>query len=140
MKVADLPTMHCVPFPFFVTVIASEDEWDEVKAELEATHENWTATGTACVRQFSQRSVVCIPHTPEDGEVDNSFRCLAVHEAVHCFQNLCETIGENNPSTEFEAYYVQSISNFILDALDEKRLESDEKAAKNDAEMASGTQ
>jgi len=35
---------------------------------------------------------------------------LLVHEAVHAFQQLCVSIGEINPGTEFEAYAIQNMS------------------------------
>lgn len=35
---------------------------------------------------------------------------LIVHECVHAFQWICDVIGEENPSAEFEAYTIQAIS------------------------------
>jgi hypothetical protein len=35
---------------------------------------------------------------------------LLVHEAVHIWQGVCEQMGEWEPSKEFEAYSIQSIS------------------------------
>lgn len=46
---------------------------------------------------------------------------LLVHEAVHCFQFLCMTIGEREPSIEFEAYTIQDISTFLFNAFKETR-------------------
>lgn len=45
---------------------------------------------------------------------------LLTHEAVHIFQGFCERIGEHQPSKEFEAYSIQSISQRLLDAYAER--------------------
>lgn len=46
---------------------------------------------------------------------------LLVHEAVHCFQFMCAEIGEDEPSSEFQAYMVQYISAFLFKAYKETR-------------------
>lgn len=35
---------------------------------------------------------------------------LLTHEAVHIFQSICDSMGEHNPSKEFEAWTIQKIS------------------------------
>lgn len=37
-----------------------------------------------------------------------------VHEAVHVFQRLCDSIGEANPSREFEAYSIEHIAERLM--------------------------
>jgi len=37
-----------------------------------------------------------------------------VHEAVHIFQKLCQSIGEHSPSSEFEAYSIQRIAETLM--------------------------
>lgn len=44
---------------------------------------------------------------------------LLVHEAVHVFQRYCEHIGEDRPSTEFEAYSTQAIAQELMAAYQE---------------------
>jgi len=39
---------------------------------------------------------------------------LLVHEAVHVWQRARESIGEHEPSKEFEAYSIQSITQELL--------------------------
>lgn len=39
---------------------------------------------------------------------------LLVHEAVHIWQQVREYVGEDNPSSEFEAYSVQAIAQDLM--------------------------
>ena len=39
---------------------------------------------------------------------------LLVHEAVHIFQEWCQYYGEQNPSSEFEAYSIQAIAQRLM--------------------------
>ena len=39
---------------------------------------------------------------------------LLVHEAVHLWQWNCQTMGESNPSSEFEAYSIQWLSQQLM--------------------------
>lgn len=41
---------------------------------------------------------------------------LLIHEAVHIWQAIHESIGERSPSLEFEAYAVQAISQELMAA------------------------
>jgi len=43
---------------------------------------------------------------------------LLVHEAVHVWQEIKSTIGERQPSAEFEAYSVQAIAQELMFAYD----------------------
>lgn len=39
---------------------------------------------------------------------------LLVHEAMHVWRQIREIIGEQYPSLEFEAYYIQAISQELI--------------------------
>ena len=56
--------------------------------------------------------VVCVnPPCDYDG-ID--IAALLTHEAVHIFQRLCDSIGEDRPSREFEAYSIQRIAERLM--------------------------
>lgn len=46
---------------------------------------------------------------------------LIVHEATHVYQHMLESMGEKNPSTEFEAYSMQGITQSLLSAYEASR-------------------
>ena len=52
------------------------------------------------------------------GHKENTKEFL-VHEAVHIWQAMCEEIGEESPSAEFEAYSIQAITRSLWRAYDE---------------------
>jgi hypothetical protein len=58
--------------------------------------------------------IVCI------GDVRNhaptSVAALLVHEAVHVWQEIKRNIGEATPSSEFEAYAIQRVSQTLMEA------------------------
>ena len=41
---------------------------------------------------------------------------LLVHEAMHVWRDIRESIGEDHPSSEFEAYAMQNITSALFDA------------------------
>lgn len=59
-------------------------------------------------------AIVCLGST--EGHTPVGIAALLVHEAVHVWQEICERMGEHNPSREFEAYSVQWLSQELMDA------------------------
>ena len=47
---------------------------------------------------------------------------LLVHESVHAWQAICRHIGENDPSSEMEAYHIQFIAQGMMNAFRETRI------------------
>lgn len=39
---------------------------------------------------------------------------MLIHEAVHVWQQWCDTVGERNPGSEQEAYAIQAISQELM--------------------------
>lgn len=77
--------------------------------------ESATAT-TTHLRSDSGKSCCVVSIKPEVfAEMDPIDQAsVLVHEGVHVFQNHCEDIGERNPSSEFEAYSIQRISQQLM--------------------------
>jgi len=57
--------------------------------------------------------IVCIYPKKETAGIE--IAALLVHEAVHIWQAVRENIGEEKPSSEFEAYSIQCISLGLMD-------------------------
>ncbi len=70
-----------------------------------STHTLEMDAGTVCI--------VCLQTKPEVTGCD--IASLLVHEAVHVFQRYCQSIGEDDPSMEFEAYSIQNICSELFD-------------------------
>lgn len=82
------------------------------------THFLITDEGSTC-------AVVCLPLKEDHSILEHE--ALLVHEAVHIFQEICDTWGEKKPSPEFEAYSIQRISLNLLHQLHKKLLTADKK-------------
>lgn len=52
----------------------------------------------------------------------NQIRSLLSHEAVHVVQHLFEEIGEKSPGIESQAYFVQAVTQFLLNQYDLVRI------------------
>lgn len=56
--------------------------------------------------------IVCIRERPDT--TPSEVIGLIVHEATHCFQWICQDMNEKEPSSEFEAYAIQGISQKLI--------------------------
>ena len=56
--------------------------------------------------------IVCLDPRPGLDGIDVCG--ILAHEAVHVFQQLCDSIGESRPSVEFEAYSIGRIAERLM--------------------------
>lgn len=78
--------------------------------------------------QKSAAAVVCLGDNSKYSYAEVA--SLICHEAVHVWQAIRETLGEKNPSSEFEAYSIQNITQTLLyeyDRLSGKQPKKSEK-------------
>jgi len=88
---------HCkIPIP---------DPWLHMNKEKGVTHV-WESDG----------KLVCIVCLHPDAIKADPIEVagVLVHEAVHVFQRLCDSIGEDAPSREFEAYSIGNIAERLM--------------------------
>lgn len=104
-----------------VALCTSEKEWAAVLADMNCKSTvDWLNPGADATTHFFHgnagglRNVVCIRSSPD--KPGSAVAALLVHEAVHVWQAYCDTIGEDKPSVEFEAYGIQMLSQYLFDA------------------------
>lgn len=78
---------------------------------LSTTHADATVHFVECDNGNSG-AIVCVKKSPKRDLIE--LHGLLVHEAVHIWQEIRENIGETKPSSEFEAYSIQSISQQLM--------------------------
>lgn len=71
----------------------------------------------ASARYNQKDDIIVVMVNPEGCDI-NKIHALLLHEAVHIFQHLCKVIGEDCPSSEFEAYQIQFIANSLFNMYD----------------------
>lgn len=104
----------------YMTLCMSEAEYLKVVKHCNVKNPaRWLApTSTACVHYWEQGAkTICVVCLSPDATTDFdpiTVASMLVHEAVHVFQYLCESIGEKSPGIEFEAYSIQRISEQLL--------------------------
>lgn len=67
----------------------------------------------------SEIHIVCLGDF--SGQKTVQIYALLIHEAVHIWQAFREYIGEKSPSSEFEAYAIQQISQSLMMSFDKQR-------------------
>lgn len=85
--------------------VTDPGQWMDEKRNMAVVH-TWEHGGKlACV--------VCL-HPDSLGADPIDVAATLVHEAVHVFQRLCDSIGEDSPSREFEAYSIERIAERLM--------------------------
>jgi len=108
----DLP-----PFPVSVALAIGEDEWIQICEKNEFKDRTWMADNS--LGEVSGMGSVVVVRFADLSSYDIIKRAgVCAHEAVHVFQALCQYINETEPSTEFAAYYVQAITQWLLKELE----------------------
>jgi hypothetical protein len=101
------------PVPYIL--VLNEGEWNKVCKRLGVGRMPFLKAGGkseahATTHMFESAeggTIAVVSMVPSDDVLVDY--ALIVHEAVHVWQAICEEIGETSPSSEFEAYSVQSI-------------------------------
>lgn len=85
--------------------ITNPGEWMNESRHKAVVH-TWENDGKLCC-------VVCV-HPDALKAEPIEVACSLVHESVHIFQRLCDSIVEDSPSREFEAYSIERISERLM--------------------------
>lgn len=106
--------------PYYITLCTSKKEFRKVLSGLnfESEPEFISAGSDATVQFYEHRSkllaIVCIHRRTDKtrAQIDS----MLVHEAVHIWQQTRKDLKEEKPSSEFEAYSIQTISQRLIEA------------------------
>ena len=113
-----------VSLPQYLTLCTTAKQFASVMKHLKvpkSDRPSWLGQGAnASVHTFEKLidgknhtcSVVCMPVDEDTNSI--SVYGLLVHEAVHVWQTAVEIKGEDKPSSEFEAYSIQSIAETLM--------------------------
>lgn len=106
-----VPEWYISPFQHVkYTLARNQLHMDLLFDEMDDSDE-FLSMGTGAQVDFYQDSayaIVQIGDTSEQTSVE--IHGLLLHEAVHIWQRIHQRMGEKDPSTEFEAYSIQSIA------------------------------
>lgn len=104
---------NAVPCPYFGLALTESDYLKAMK-RLKVTNPppwvsaNANATAHTLTKDGDITVLVCL--RPRKNITLEQTHSLLVHEAVHIWQEIRDHIGESKPSSEFEAYTVQWLS------------------------------
>lgn len=109
--------------PYSFALCLSEKQFKKELKRLNLPSEQWppflaTPHASATVHFFERHgdidfcAIVCLGDT-SNVELEQVYSML-VHEAVHIWQEIRAHIGERDPSSEFEAYSIQAISQRLM--------------------------
>ena len=112
--------------PVHLAFFLREEDFRKELKRLELPREEWPSfirTGDASTHFITYRGkpacLVCMPLSPRT--TIEQYHALLVHEAVHVWQFIRQSIGEDSPSSEFEAYSIQGIAQSLMEAFKEQR-------------------
>lgn len=105
-------------FPFEYAFCPSKEAWDKEMENMECNYpyplSQNVEGSTVCFEKCNSlvKIIVCLKSHNDLIQ----FTALVVHEAAHVWQQVLEAMGEDKPSSEFEAYALQGITQDLLTA------------------------
>lgn len=106
--------------PFHIALCLTRKQFERKLKECSIPKEDWmpfvTVSESARVHRYSHEGTgyvfVCIDGYEQHAEVE--IYGLLVHEAMHIWRWIREYIDEETPSSEFEAYAMQNLSQRLI--------------------------
>lgn len=115
----DVRLVYC---PVYLAICTSEAEYVKAAKRLGCAEPgSWINPGAdATCNTFSTSigkpaCIVCI--RPRGKRTRAEWAALIVHEATHVWQKIRQELGESRPSSEFEAYSLQAITQELFEAV-----------------------
>ena len=107
--------------PYCIGLCLSEAAFKKELRRLKLPPEKWPSflgsdKAGATTHVFESKDVVMVAMGSRRNCSMLEIHGLLVHEAVHIWQAIRDSIGEKSPSAEFEAYSLQTISQNLFEA------------------------
>jgi hypothetical protein len=107
----------------YLALVTTEEDFHKAMRHLKVPRKEWSTwleeDSQGCVHTLKNPSgglacVVCIRPKAEADPIEMAG--VLIHESVHVWQMWCKYKEEREPSIEFEAYAIESISKRLLKA------------------------
>jgi hypothetical protein len=123
--------LHCGHLPCYVGfTISDKNRSDELRrlgaSDVDLPTNKWGCTTTLTkdnVRNGKSRhfcTTIIVRIDPRRPPSSIGTASIVAHEAVHVFDSICEAMGEEEPSEEFQAYCVQWLVQNFLEIYEEQ--------------------
>lgn len=109
--------------PYYYGVCRTEKDFSKALRKLKVPAEQrppFLGKGGHATAHFFEKAdgtlaaIVCLGSTK--GRTKAQVFALLLHEAVHLWQAIRENLGEKTPSSEFEAYAIQTIAQRLMES------------------------
>lgn len=115
--------------PYHYGLCMSEKDFHKELKKLKVPRETWpsflgsaSANATAHFFEKEDGAKCCIvTMAPSKKHSLAQIYALLTHEAVHIWQAIREDLGEKSPSSEFEAYAIQTLSQMLIQSYENQR-------------------
>lgn len=111
-----------VEAPFFYTLATNEETFRKALRHLKVPRGKWPTFvlnpwSDASAHEFEcgAKLAYVVSVRLREGLTMPQVAALMTHEAVHMWQVARERLGEHRPSTEFEAYAIQALTQRLLE-------------------------
>ncbi|TBN49170.1 hypothetical protein [Pseudomonas sp. BGI-2] len=110
--------------PVFIGFCPSEKAWHREMKRMSVSEPYPSSSG--CTTRFKTGDdrdciIVCVHERLKAGSCRHGIIGLIVHECTHAWRFILDTIGEDVPSSEFEAYSMQAITQQVTTAFCDTR-------------------
>ena len=110
--------------PYYFGLVTSEAMYYEECDRLEIPKadqgvwisNDWSNATVSHFERAGHKPILIVAIRVDEGRTGIQIAGLLVHEAVHIWQKICRYIGEDNPSSEFEAYSIQWIAQELMES------------------------
>lgn len=107
-------------FPLWYAYIPDEGVWDREMRKLGVKHEPYPSSVGRCtfLEDGNGKSIVYVTlnHSACKTHTESEVAALIARESMHIYQDIMENIGEDRPSKELSAYYIQTIFHELYSA------------------------